>query len=74
MSTYKIHGTWMDGLPVWIVIRPEDLTEFNSGCYDGSILKGLSLDKKEMEALADKLNKDEEKAIDESILDALSRK
>jgi hypothetical protein len=55
---YTVKGTWMDGLPVWIVIDPKDIPEFNTGCYNGSILKGLNLDKQKMIDLADKLNKE----------------
>jgi hypothetical protein len=55
---YKVHGTWMDGLPVWVVIDPKDISEFNSGCYNGSILKGLDLDKQKMIDLAEQLNKE----------------
>jgi hypothetical protein len=53
---YIVKGTYMDGLPVWVVIDTKDIPEFNSGCYNGSILKGLDLDKQKMVDLADKLN------------------
>jgi len=55
---YIVSGTWMDGLPVWIVIDPKDMKEFQSGCYRGEILKGLDMDKQKMIELAAKLNQE----------------
>jgi len=56
--TYKVISTHMDELPIWIVIDSKDLKEFHSDSYRGEILKGLDLDRKKMEELADKLNKE----------------
>jgi hypothetical protein len=67
INKYIVVGKDMDGLTGWMVIDRANKDELYSGAYRGSIMLGLSLDKKEMVELADNLN------IDDSILEALSR-
>ena len=57
LPDYIVVGRDMDGLTGYTVVHKKDEKEFYSGCYRGSIMNGLSLDKSEMEKLAEKMNK-----------------
>ena len=57
LPNYIVVGRDMDGVTGYSVIHKNDEKEFWSGCYRGSIINGLSLNKSQMEKLADKMNK-----------------
>ena len=50
----------MDGLTGHQVVHSLDASSVRSGTYWGGIVKGLSLDKSEMQKLADELNANNE--------------
>lgn len=47
----------MDGLTGYQVVHSTHVNKIRSGCYWSGIVEGLSLDKAEMQALADELTK-----------------
>ena len=52
----------MDGITGYQVVHRLDERDIRSGSYSGSIVKGLSLNKAEMQTLADQLNATNEPA------------
>lgn len=54
----------MDGLNGYQVVHSLDAIQVMKGTYSGNLVKGLSLDKKKMQKLADKLNAKNEPAPD----------
>lgn len=52
----------MDGLTGYQVVHKLDAIQVRSGSYQGSLVKGLSLNKQEMEQLAQELNDKNEPA------------
>lgn len=57
LPNYIVVGEDMDGIIGYTVIHKKDEKEFRSGCYLWSIMNGLSMNKSEMQKLADKMNK-----------------
>jgi hypothetical protein len=49
-------GSYMDGVPAFQVVHKLDERELRSGSYWGGIVKGLSMNKAEMEKIAEELN------------------
>jgi hypothetical protein len=54
----------MDGLTGHQVVHSTHAHKIRSGCYWGGIVEGLSLDRTEMQALADKLNSENKASSD----------
>ena len=61
-NKWVVVGKDMDGLTGYSVIHSLDVKSYLSGTYWGSIMRGLSLNKAEMQALADELNAKNEPA------------
>lgn len=61
-KNWIVIGTDMDGLTGYQVVHKLDERDLRSGSYWGGIVKGISLNKKEMEELADRLNEADEPA------------
>ena len=57
LPDYIVVGKDMDGITGYTVIHKKDENEWYSGCYRSSIMNGLSMNKSEMQKLADKMNK-----------------
>jgi hypothetical protein len=57
LPNYIVVGEDMDGIVGYTVVHKKDEREFRSGCYNGSIMNGLSMNKAEMQKLADEMNK-----------------
>jgi len=58
LPNYIVVGRDMDGITGYTVIHKKDEVEFRSGCYRSEIMNGLSMNKSEMQKLADKMNKE----------------
>ena len=56
LPDYIVVGSDMDGITGYTVIHKKDEVQFRSGCYNGAIMNGLSMNKSEMQKLADKMN------------------
>ena len=57
LPNYIVVGKDMDGITGYTVIHKNDEKEFKSGIYHSEIMNGLSMNKAEMQKLADKMNK-----------------
>jgi len=55
-NKWLVIGSDMDGLTGYQVVHSIDARSLRSGSYWGGIVKGLSLNKAEMQVLADELN------------------
>lgn len=64
MENWIVVGSDMDGLTGYQVVHKLDERDLRCGSYWGGIVKGISLDKKEMQQLADQLNETNEPAPD----------
>lgn len=56
---YEVVRKYLDGIPVWHVVHKDHVKEYVSDTYFGhknEIVKGMSLDYREMEKLANELN------------------
>lgn len=58
LPNYIVVGEDMDGITGYTVIHKKDEKEFKSGTYHMKIMNGLSMNKSEMQELADKMNKE----------------
>jgi len=56
LPTYIVVGRDMDGVTGYTVVHKKDEQEFYSTMYRSEIMNGLSLNKAEMQELADKMN------------------
>ena len=56
LPDYIVVGKDMDGITSYTVIHKKDENEWKSGYYHSSIMNGLSMNKSEMQKLADKMN------------------
>jgi hypothetical protein len=61
-NNWIVVGSDMDGLTGYQVVHKLDEKDLRSGSYWGGISKGLSLNKSEMQKLADELNAKNEPA------------
>ena len=61
-NKWLVIGSDMDGLTGYQVVHSLDARNLRSGNYWGGIVKGLSLNKAEMQILADELNAKNEPA------------
>jgi hypothetical protein len=61
-NKWIVIGKDMDGLTGYTVVHSLDSRDYLNGNYWGGIIKGLSLDKAEMQTLADQLNAKSEPA------------
>lgn len=57
LPDYIVVGEDMDGITGYTVLHKKDEKEFRTGSYRGIIMNGLSMNKLEMQKLADKMNK-----------------
>lgn len=55
-NKWLVIGSDMDGLTGYQVVHSLDARSVRSGSYWGGVVKGLSLNKAEMQTLADELN------------------
>ena len=55
-NKWMVVSSDMDGLTGHQVVHSTHARKIHSGCYWGGIVEGLSLNKAEMQKLADKLN------------------
>jgi hypothetical protein len=55
-NKWVVVGSDMDGLTGYQVVHSTHAHKICSGCYWGGIVEGLSLNRAEMQVLADKLN------------------
>jgi hypothetical protein len=55
-NKWVVIGSDMDGLTGYQVVHSTHAHKIRSGCYWGGIVEGLSLNRAEMQELADKLN------------------
>jgi len=55
-NKWLVIGNDMDGLTGYQVVHSLDALSVRSGSYWGGVVKGLSLNKAEMQSLADELN------------------
>ena len=53
---WVVIGKDMDGIIGYSAVHTSDVAEYRSGSYSGSIAKGLSMNKSEIQLLADELN------------------
>jgi len=58
LPNYIVVGADMDGITGFTVVHKDNEKEFYSGCYNSEIMNGLSMNRQEMQELADKMNKD----------------
>ena len=56
-NKWVVVGSDMDGLTGYQVVHSTHVRKIHSGCYWGGIVEGLSLNKAEMQTLADELTK-----------------
>tara|TARA_R100000951_G_scaffold28525_1_gene24439 strand:+ start:65 stop:280 length:216 start_codon:yes stop_codon:yes gene_type:complete len=56
LPNYIVVGADMDGITGFTVVHKDNEKEFNSGNYRGEIMNGLSINRKEMQDKADKMN------------------
>jgi hypothetical protein len=59
LPNYIVVGEDMDGITGFQVVHKDNEREYRSGCYRGEITHGLSMNRQEMQDLADKMNKEE---------------
>jgi hypothetical protein len=55
-NKWVVVGSDMDGLTGYQVVHSTHAHKIHSGCYWSGIVEGLSLNRAEMQVLADKLN------------------
>jgi hypothetical protein len=60
LPNYIVVGRDMDGVTGYTVLHKNDEKEYLSGCYHSKIMNGLSMNKSEMQKLADEMNKTSE--------------
>lgn len=63
-NKWVVIGSDMDGITGYQVVHSSDYLEVKSGCYWGGLTRGLSMNKSEMQELADELNEKNEPAPD----------
>lgn len=56
LPNYIVVGRDMDGVTGYTVIHKKDESEWNSSCYRSEIMHGLSMNKSDMQKLADEMN------------------
>jgi hypothetical protein len=56
LPNYIVVGRDMDGITGYTVIHKKDEREFKSSMYRSEIMNGLSMNKSEMQKLADEMN------------------
>ncbi len=61
-NKWVVIGSDMDGLTGYQVVHSLDVRNLQSGTYLGSIVRGLSLNRAEMQKVADELNANNEPA------------
>ncbi len=55
-NKWVVIGQDMDGLTGYVAVHSLDVRSYNSGSYLGSITRGLSLNRAEVQKIADELN------------------
>jgi hypothetical protein len=63
-NKWIVIGSDMDGLTGYQVVHSTHAHKIRSGCYWNGIVEGLSLNRAEMQELADKLNTENQKPSD----------
>ena len=61
-NKWLVVGKDMDGITGYSAVHESDIAEYRSGCYWGGIAQGLSMNKQEIQKLADELNARNESA------------
>ena len=59
LPNYIVVGKDMDGVVGYTVLHKDNEREYMSGMYNMGIMNGLSMNRQEMQDLADKMNKEE---------------
>ena len=59
LPNYIVVGRDYDGITGFTVVHKDNEREFKSGCYSGEIMNGFSMNRKELQEKADKMNEEE---------------
>ena len=66
-NKWVVIGKDMDGLIGYVTIHSSDVEDYLKGVYSGRIIKGISLNRQEMQKLADELNAKNEPAPENTL-------